>query len=308
VTRNNERSATPTVSIGMPVYNGERYIREALDSLLAQTYTDFELIISDNASTDGTESACREYATKDARVHYIRQNENRGFASNFRFVLDKAEGNYFMWAACDDFWLPNFISECVSAMASAPSAGFVVVKYRIISRYSLVFSRYFVPDLSFVANEDPKERVLQYSNMPFGSHKDNLVYAFWNKKAIASILCDIEGPLNKVIIGGAMNQYALSRYKGAFVNKTLFFKKYRYTVPGHALNPMVELVLSLFHKRFRKQINKGYLVQDMQHLNDIRIVLQLAGFDQSFIIRIVNAHRSYLDHEIFANIDEGLNR
>jgi glycosyltransferase involved in cell wall biosynthesis len=101
----------PKVSIGMPVYNGEPFIREALDSLLAQTFTDFELIISDNASTDGTEAICREYASKDARIRYVRQEENRGALSNFKFVLDEAVGEYFMWAASDDKWAPIFIHQ-----------------------------------------------------------------------------------------------------------------------------------------------------------------------------------------------------
>lgn len=92
----------PKVSIGMPVYNGEPFIREALDSLLAQTFTDFELIISDNASTDDTEEICQNYASKDSRIRYIRQPKNLGASYNFQFVLDEAVGEYFMWAAHDD--------------------------------------------------------------------------------------------------------------------------------------------------------------------------------------------------------------
>jgi glycosyltransferase involved in cell wall biosynthesis len=101
----------PNVSIGMPVYNGEKFIRAALDSLLAQTFTDFELIISDNASTDGTEFICREYAKKDERVRYVRQAVNIGGVANFQFVLDEAVGEYFMWAACDDWWSSRFLEE-----------------------------------------------------------------------------------------------------------------------------------------------------------------------------------------------------
>jgi glycosyltransferase involved in cell wall biosynthesis len=97
------------VSIGMPVFNGEKFIREALDSLLAQTFTDFELIISDNASTDGTEAICREYAATDARIRYVRQVKNLGAIANFKFVLDEAVGEYFMWAAADDVWGKNWI-------------------------------------------------------------------------------------------------------------------------------------------------------------------------------------------------------
>lgn len=100
---------TPQVSIGMPVYNGERFIREAIDSLLAQTFTDFELIISDNASTDKTEEICLEYAAKDHRVRYVRQTQNIGATANFKFLLDEAVGEFFMWAAADDLQKKTFI-------------------------------------------------------------------------------------------------------------------------------------------------------------------------------------------------------
>lgn len=99
----------PKISIGMPVYNGEKTIREALDSLLTQTFTDFELIISDNASTDGTEAICREFVKKDPRIRYLRQPENRGGAANFWFLLDETQGEYFMWAACDDIRSQDFL-------------------------------------------------------------------------------------------------------------------------------------------------------------------------------------------------------
>ena len=106
---NNLNPPMPKVTIGMPVYNGEPFIRKALDSLLAQTFTDFELIISDNASTDKTEVICREYAANDLRIRYIRQPENLGGSANFKFVLNELQGDYFMWAACDDVWSPKFL-------------------------------------------------------------------------------------------------------------------------------------------------------------------------------------------------------
>ena len=111
----------PVVSIGMPVYNGERFIREALDSLLAQTFTDFELIISDNASADATESICRNYAEQDSRIRYIRQRENLGAPPNFQFVLNEARGEYFMWAACDDKWDRNWITLLCKKLEEAES-------------------------------------------------------------------------------------------------------------------------------------------------------------------------------------------
>lgn len=99
----------PVVSIGMPVYNGAKYIREALDSLLSQTFSSFELIISDNASIDATKAICEEYVRKDPRIRYVRQSENRGALANFKFVLNQAKGEFFMWAAADDRWDEDWI-------------------------------------------------------------------------------------------------------------------------------------------------------------------------------------------------------
>jgi glycosyltransferase involved in cell wall biosynthesis len=110
----------PRLSIGMPVYNGEAYVREAIDSLLSQTTGDFELVISDNASTDGTAAICRAYAAQDSRVRYIRQANNLGAAGNFKFVLQAAEHcEYFMWAACDDTWSANWIETLLKDFRSS---------------------------------------------------------------------------------------------------------------------------------------------------------------------------------------------
>ncbi len=110
----------PRVSIGLPVYNGESFLEQALDSLLSQTYKDFELIISDNASTDHTEQICRAYAARDHRIRYCRNNTNRGAAWNFNRVFKLARGEYFKWAAHDDLCAPEFLQVCVSAMDRDP--------------------------------------------------------------------------------------------------------------------------------------------------------------------------------------------
>jgi glycosyltransferase involved in cell wall biosynthesis len=116
-----ERSA-PMVSIGMPVYNGEKYLREALDSLLAQTFLDFELIISDNASTDDTQDICLEYESQDSRIRYIRQDVNQGATFNFKFVLTEAIGTFFMWASHDDAWGKNWLEVLVAGIAETDIA------------------------------------------------------------------------------------------------------------------------------------------------------------------------------------------
>jgi glycosyltransferase involved in cell wall biosynthesis len=112
----------PLVSIGMPVYNGEPYIRKALDSLLAQSYEHFELIISDNASVDETMRICHEYAERDPRIRIHRQSHNMGIQKNFLTVLELAQGKYFMWAGVDDYWLPEFVKTLVDELESHPEA------------------------------------------------------------------------------------------------------------------------------------------------------------------------------------------
>jgi glycosyltransferase involved in cell wall biosynthesis len=116
----------PLVSIGMPVYNGERFIRRALDSLLAQDYKNFELIISDNASIDKTQEICLEYAARDARIRYFRNEKNMGSAWNFQRVFELSSGKYFMWAAADDWREPTFISKCIEILEHDPT---VVLAY-----------------------------------------------------------------------------------------------------------------------------------------------------------------------------------
>jgi glycosyltransferase involved in cell wall biosynthesis len=116
---------TPRVSLGMPIYNGERFMRETLDSLLAQTYTDFELIISDNGSTDSTQAICREYAARDKRISYYREEINRGAGWNYNRAVELAQGEYFKWAAHDDLCTPTYLARCVEALDRDP--GIVLV-------------------------------------------------------------------------------------------------------------------------------------------------------------------------------------
>lgn len=103
-------ATAPLVSVGMPVYNGERTIRQALQSILAQSHANLELFISDNASTDRTGEICEEFAKHDARIRYHRQERNLGGAANFKYVLDQASGSYFMWAGADDIRSPDFVA------------------------------------------------------------------------------------------------------------------------------------------------------------------------------------------------------
>lgn len=115
---NSSRLKRPKLSVGMPIYNAESFLRKRLDSLLVQTFTDFELIISDNASTDTTPKICEEYLRKDKRIRYFRQEKNMGVAWNFNFVLQQSKSEYFSWAAADDIILPDFLEKNVNILES----------------------------------------------------------------------------------------------------------------------------------------------------------------------------------------------
>lgn len=109
-----------SLSIGLPVYNGERYLAGALGALLDQTYRDFELIVADNASTDRTPEICRAFAAGDDRVRVLRNPENLGAARNYNRTLEQARGRYFKWAAHDDLCHPRFVERCVAVLEAEP--------------------------------------------------------------------------------------------------------------------------------------------------------------------------------------------
>ena len=121
-----------SVSVGVPVRNGARFLAETLDSLLAQSYADFELLISDNASTDATESICRAYAARDPRIRFFRSEVDLGLAGNYNLLFKQARGKYFKWAAADDLHEPDYLKRCVEVLDRDPSAVLAYGKSRFI--------------------------------------------------------------------------------------------------------------------------------------------------------------------------------
>jgi glycosyltransferase involved in cell wall biosynthesis len=111
----------PYLSLALPVFNGQRYLTQAVDSILAQTLDDFELIICDNASTDATAQISRDYAARDPRVRYHRNARNLGVAGNFNLGFTLARGEYFRWAAYDDLLAPQYLERCVACLEADSS-------------------------------------------------------------------------------------------------------------------------------------------------------------------------------------------
>ncbi len=108
------------VTVGIPVFDGDNYLGEALDSILAQTYQNFEVLICDNGSTDGTERLCRAYAARDPRIQYHRSEVNLGVSRNFKRTVSLSSGEYFMYFAHDDKMAPQFLEQCVAVLDAHP--------------------------------------------------------------------------------------------------------------------------------------------------------------------------------------------
>lgn len=148
---------TRPVSIAIPAYNCERYIAQSIESLLAQSYGDFELVISDNASTDGTEAICRRYESLDTRVRYVRRDENIGGPGNFRHVFSLCSGRYHKWSTADDYWHPEFLREAVAVLDARPDVVLCYPKTRLIDSAGATIEDY--PDNLEIGNESPRERL-----------------------------------------------------------------------------------------------------------------------------------------------------
>ncbi len=172
------------ISIGLPVYNGEKFIRQALDSLLAQTYQNLEINISDNASIDQTEAVCREYAAKDKRVHYYRNERNLG-GWNFRRVLELATGEYFMWAAHDDLWHKDFIAKLVAGLEDNKDCDMAASNVININIAGKVLSRN--SSIKKFADKNHLNALVDFLREPEIFGKANLVYGIYRAEFIKKI-------------------------------------------------------------------------------------------------------------------------
>jgi len=136
----------PRVTVGIPVFNGQAFLTETLDALLHQTFTDFEIVISDNASTDRTETICRAFTARDRRVRYYRSTTNRGAAWNHNRVFELAKGELFKWNSADDVCAPEFLSLCVAALDQDSDAVMATAQCVEIDESGIPLASVSVPD------------------------------------------------------------------------------------------------------------------------------------------------------------------
>lgn len=154
------QSRGPLVSIGLPVYNGEAFLKNTLEAILQQTFDNFELIISDNASTDATEQICSSYALQDKRIRYHRNERNLGAARNYNQLVDMANGNYFKWAAADDLIAPEYLAQCVAVLNSNPDILVCQTAVRLIDENNQHLQDY--DDRLHIISDKPHVRLSNY--------------------------------------------------------------------------------------------------------------------------------------------------
>jgi glycosyltransferase involved in cell wall biosynthesis len=198
----------PTVSIGMPVYNGAHHLAAALESLLAQTYHNFELIISDNASTDASPRICRDFAARDARIRYSRNETNIGAHDNFLRTVQLAAAPYFMWAAHDDLWAPEFIEETLRLLDGHDDVIGSMARVRFIDVNSPLWLRFWAPHGTAPLLGSVQQNVVAHLKNPGTNSR---MYALFRRHILADCL-DIP------ICWGADT---------AFVTKSLKYGKYQ---------------------------------------------------------------------------------
>lgn len=245
------------ISIGMPVYNGEKYIKEALDSLLSQTYRDFELIISDNASTDSTQSICESYAIKDKRIRYIRQKNNIGPAANFKYVLDQASSEYFMWAAHDDIWSNNWIEVLLDELIKNRLAVGVYGQLIHIDEESNVYNH---KANNKNLNYKGALRKLAYYIEPESLGKANLFYSIFRKKILKNL------DLNSMEYDFQGLYYLLSygcfiQNEKAFLRKRLHAESLAPFFKDVATYPKVSLIKRVLYRLLYTKFDHNFLLK-----------------------------------------------
>jgi glycosyltransferase involved in cell wall biosynthesis len=172
------------VGIGLPVYNGQRYVREAIDTILAQTYTDFTLYVSDNGSTDDTQSICEDYASRDSRVVYHREPNNRGAAWNYNKVREMSVSEpFFKWMADDDVHDPTYLEVCMEALDQRPDAVAAAPRSRFIDGDG----REVLRDFRHVPWDDPTSPSTRLRGVMLYPHDDAFAFAVMRRDAVTPL-------------------------------------------------------------------------------------------------------------------------
>lgn len=212
-----------TLFIGMPVYNGEKYIDRAIESLINQTFSDWTLLISDNDSQDATAPICDSYCKKDERIHYLKQDRNIGALSNFKYLLQSCDAPFFMWAAADDEWNEQFAEACIDGL-NKQNADWAFTNIENIDTFGRCVREY--KSFSNFAIDNPYLCITNYVLSPENFGKANLIYGVYRLSSLKRIMLDL---LSSSLIGFnaydmAFNLGILCRAK-LFIDERVLFRK-----------------------------------------------------------------------------------
>ena len=162
--------AEPLITIGLPVFNAERFLADAFDSILAQTYGGFKLVVSDNGSTDATAKIVEDYANQDRRIEFIRNNYNRGASWNFNRVFAECRTRYFKWAAADDMLAPTLLERSFEVLESSPATVVLVYPQTLLIDASGEIVGLVKDKLAAPPGAAPHVRLLRvFRNMEYGN-------------------------------------------------------------------------------------------------------------------------------------------
>lgn len=213
---------SPMVTIGMPVYNGSTYIREAIQSALAQTLRDFELVISDNCSTDDTAAICEEYCQRDSRVRYVRQEVNRGAYWNFSHVVGLATGQYFTWLAHDDMLEPTFLETCVDFLQDRPHTALVSGDFIVIADKGQQQGTEMLSSIRETSSWS--DRRTEFFKYPI-SNVFYCIYGLYRTSACREVFAELTAP--KVLTGSELPVLSRIAVRGAIASVPFKLRKYR---------------------------------------------------------------------------------
>lgn len=224
-----------TVAIGLPVYNGERYLRQAIESILGQSWADWRLHVSDNASTDGTWCIVQEFCSRDPRITATRLLGNIGAAANFHRVLEGADCDFFCWFSHDDVWGPLFLETCMGLLED-PSCGFAFTNIeQIAADGSVLRNDLRLQDLS---HPDHAARIARYLQAPEIMGKANLIYSVFRRDVLDAGMHRTRRMLRGDPWGGDMIfNYALILHHPFRVSPHVMFQKRFPQHPGGMERP-----------------------------------------------------------------------
>ena len=240
-------NANPVLSIGLPIYNGEDFVSQALDSLLAQTFQNFEIIISDNASSDRTPEICQAYAAKDSRITYHRSEQNLGAAWNYNRAFELSTGKYFKWAAHDDLCDPSYFAKGIDIRERDDTVSLCYANTTVIDPAGTATSHY-TEDLH-LPSPSPSTRYCQFHQRFRKKYKCNAVFGIMPRAVLAKTALIGHYEASDITLLGEL---AL-RGKVIEIPEYLFYRRDHPQMSGRA-NPTAESIDAWFDPTNRKKI------------------------------------------------------